>query len=291
MDRDLQERDQQDDLRGTEATRGLLDSLLANSWLYHASSDYKALLDFVVRLRNFAPFNAMLLQIQKPGLTYAASAADWWAKFERQPKDDARPLLILWPFGPVALVYDIMDTEGKDIPPNVSRFAASGPITESKIAQLRERTAQKNIIWHDLDAGDAKAGSIRCEKRATSPREQSTYRLSVNRNHPPPARFATLVHELAHLLLGHLGADAKLGVPKRARPDHWLKELEAESVAYVVCRRNGVAPMSETYLANFVNQDTTTDDLDIYRIMRAAGRIEHLLGLTAQVTFTGPAGP
>jgi len=32
------------------------------------------LLNFVIRLRNFAPFNAMLLQVQKPGLRFAASA-------------------------------------------------------------------------------------------------------------------------------------------------------------------------------------------------------------------------
>ena len=55
----------------------------------------KDLLDFVVRLRNFAPFNAMLLQVQKPGPTYAASAVGWLARFDRKPKDGARPLLIL----------------------------------------------------------------------------------------------------------------------------------------------------------------------------------------------------
>ncbi len=96
----------------TEEARSLLDQLLADSRLYTRSADYKALLDFVVRLRNFAPFNAMLLQVQKPGLTYAASAYDWRERFGRTPKEGARPLLILWPFGPVVLVYDVLDTEG-----------------------------------------------------------------------------------------------------------------------------------------------------------------------------------
>jgi hypothetical protein len=57
-----------------ETTRSLLDTLLTEARLYRTTADYKALLDFVVRLRNFAPYNAMLLQVQKPGLTYAASA-------------------------------------------------------------------------------------------------------------------------------------------------------------------------------------------------------------------------
>ena len=56
------------DLLETEAARALLDQLLADSRLYRTGKDYRALLDFVIRLRNFAPFNAMLLQVQKPGL-------------------------------------------------------------------------------------------------------------------------------------------------------------------------------------------------------------------------------
>ena len=43
----------------TEEVRSLLDQLLADSRLYTRSVEYKGLLDFVVRLRNFAPFNAI----------------------------------------------------------------------------------------------------------------------------------------------------------------------------------------------------------------------------------------
>jgi len=39
---------------------------------------------------NLAPFNAMSLQVQKQGLTYAASAVGWLARFDRKPKDGAR---------------------------------------------------------------------------------------------------------------------------------------------------------------------------------------------------------
>src|SRR5436305_12439091 len=102
-----------------DETTSLLARLLAESRLYKQTKDYKDLLDFVIRLRNFAPFNAMLLHVQKPGLSYAASARDWHDLFGRWPKDGARPLLILWPFGPVALVYDVQDTEGKELPEGV----------------------------------------------------------------------------------------------------------------------------------------------------------------------------
>jgi hypothetical protein len=127
-------------------TRALLDTLLTDSRLYRTSAAYKELLDFVVRLRNFAPFNAMLLQVQKPGLTYAASAADWWTRFGRKPKEGTMPLLILWPFGPVALVYDVTDTEGKELPRDVTSFSAHGPIDETALAAFRERTRSKEYL-------------------------------------------------------------------------------------------------------------------------------------------------
>ena len=64
----------QQDLFDPDVVRSLLDQLLADARLYKSGKDYKELLNFVVRLRNFAPFNAMLLQVQKPGLRLAASA-------------------------------------------------------------------------------------------------------------------------------------------------------------------------------------------------------------------------
>src|SRR2546422_3049424 len=126
----------QQELFETKAARSLLDQLLADSRLYTQSKDYKELLDFVVRLRNFAPFNAMLLQVQKPGLSYAASARDWRERFRRWPKEGARPLLILWPFGPVALVYDVMDTEGEPLPRDVASFFARGNLDEGKLSSF-----------------------------------------------------------------------------------------------------------------------------------------------------------
>ena len=82
----------------TDVERSLLADLLERSRLYHTSKDYLELLGFVSRLRNFAPFNAMLLQIQRPGLTYAASEYDWRTRFNRAIKGGRPP-----PVDPLAL--------------------------------------------------------------------------------------------------------------------------------------------------------------------------------------------
>lgn len=276
------------DLFGDDAARSLLDQLLEDSRLYRTSKDYKDLLDFVVRLRNFAPFNAMLLQVQKPGLSYAASARDWRERFGRYPKEGARPLLILWPFGPVALVYDVQDTEGRPLPEDVSSFVARGSIDESALQAFQPLLMRKNIDLGWVDAGDRGAGLIRVVRRAANDKEATQYRIHINRNHGAPVKFTTLAHELGHLVLGHLGPDRKLSVPARPALSHAQQELEAESVAYIVCERNGVQSKSQTYLSNFVGADTTVKDLDVYQVMRAAGQVETMLELAAHAKFDRP---
>ncbi|WP_038171287.1 ImmA/IrrE family metallo-endopeptidase [Verrucomicrobium sp. BvORR106] len=270
-----------------DVARSLLDQLLEDSKLYKTSTDYFELLEFTKRLRNFAPFNAMLLHVQKPGLRYAASAYDWKERFGRSPKENARPLLILWPFGPVALVYDVQDTEGKDLPIDVDTFFARGAITAKQLSGVIEKMNRRNIDCTFFDGGDGNAGSIRVEKAPTT-KEGGLYSMQLNRNHNAPVQFVTIAHELAHLFLGHLGPDRKLNIPERPRPDHAKEELEAESVAYLVCGRNGVESKSQAYLTHFVEANTTVDSLDLYQVMRAAGQIETLLGLASHTRYQKP---
>ena len=79
------------DIFEVEESRSLLGKLFADSRLYTTREGYKELLEFATKLRNFAPFNAMLLQVQKPGLAYAASAHEWQVSFNRKPEEGARP--------------------------------------------------------------------------------------------------------------------------------------------------------------------------------------------------------
>jgi len=279
---------EQQDLFATEAVRSLLDQLLTDSRLYTQSKDYKDLLDFVVRLRNFAPFNAMLLQVQKPGLSYAASARDWRERFGRIPKPGVRPLLILWPFGPVALVYDVLDTEGDPLPKDVASFFAHGPIDEKQMKAFIPLMNKKGIELCRVDAGDGSAGEIHVVVRTVEEKKTRGYRIHINRNHTSAVQFASLAHELGHLFLGHMGPDRTLNVPQRPRIDKSQVELEAESVAFLVCARNGVTSKSETYLKDYVAKNTTVDQIDLYQVMRAAGQVETMLGLVAQTRYDQP---
>lgn len=267
--------------------RSLLDQLLEDSRLFKSSQGYFDLLEFIARMRNFAPFNALLLQIQKPGLQFAASKHDWRERFQANVKEGARPLLILWPFGPVALVYDVVDLVGGNIPVDAHAFVAKGAITEEIITAFIGKMESRNIVVGITDSGDAEAGSIHMTASPKNEKIRGCYKIEINGNHSAPVRFVTIAHELAHLFLGHLGQDKKWGVKNRRR-NEVQKELEAESVAFLVAKRNGVESRSESYLTNYVRDNPAMDDVDFYQLTRAAGQIENLLGIAAHTRFDPP---
>jgi len=89
---------------------------------------------------SFAICHLAVLETAPAGMRFAASADDWAKLFNRAVKDGARPLLILWPFVPVALVYDVADTDGAPLPEDVlSPFRASGPITQERLNRFAKR--------------------------------------------------------------------------------------------------------------------------------------------------------
>ena len=281
---------QTDIFQAEDESRSLLTELLETSKIYHNTKDYKELLDFVNRLRNFAPFNAFLLQLQKPGLRFASSEYDWKVKFNRTVKECARPLIILWPFSPVALVYDIEDTEGEKLPVDVERaFHASGSIEDKNILEYIGLLAKLGIDLKLIEYGSANAGFVQkvleVGRQSSDAKQQPEYRIRLNEKDNPNVQFATLIHELAHLYLGHLGADKYLKIKDRSHTVHSERELEAESVSYIVCCRNGVKSKAESYLADYVEQHTTVDNIDLYTLLKVAGQIETLLNLAEHTKF------
>lgn len=259
--------------------RTLIDQLIAATKLYNSGEAIKELFAFTIKLREFAPFNAMLLHIQKPGLTHAATAQDWHKRFGRVPKKGARPLLILRTKGPVDFVFDILDTEGRDVPVDAFAFPTFGNLTDNRFTEFMRSVKKERIDIVTLDAGDGQAGWIRLLAASKAKTGKNLYQLAYNRNHDAATRFVTVAHELAHLYLGHLGLDAGRRVPDRRDTPHALMEVEAEMAAYLVAMRNGLKPRSETYLANYKG---AFEDLNLYAVTRAANAVETAMGIAAQ---------
>lgn len=261
-----------------EKDRALIEQLIAATRLYRSGAAIKELLDFTIRLRRFAPFNALLLHIQKPGLTFAATATDWHKRFGRQPKEGARPLLVMRTMGPVDFVFDVQDTTGRDVPQSIYNFPTLGQLSDAQFEAITRKIIGQGIRLVPLDHGDARAGWIKRVKEPKTPKDKAIYRLAYNLNHPAPTRLVTIAHELAHLYLGHLGEDGGFKVKGRKHRDLAAREVEAEMAAYLVSRRNGLVPRSESYLADYQGAFA---NLDLYAVMRAANRVEELIGVAA----------
>ena len=270
-----------------EVCRNLLTALLAESSLYHTSKEFKELIEFTGRLRNVAPFNAMLLHIQRPGAQYVATAYDWRNRFGRTIIEDTRPLLILYPFGPVALVHDVADTKGDPLPDIVlNPFPAIGKMTEGVLKGFLARLERRRVEIRNAEFGAGMAGRIRKFKKVSAPlpgektaRVNITYQLTLNSKHDPNQQFTTIVHELAHLFLGHLGDDDKLKIKVRLGLPHGKQEIEAEAAAYLVCKRNGIEARPQGYLHSYMGGNDPAHYPDLYAVMKAVGLIETLLGI------------
>lgn len=259
--------------------RALVDQLIADTQLYDSAKATKDLLEFTVRLRHIAPFNAMLLNIQKPGLSFAARPRDWWERFRRRPKPYARPLVVLRNFGPVEFVYDVLDTEGEPLPEAAFSFPTDGEVSKGWLAAVEHKLnrVEIRILW--LDRGDYTAGHARRLTSHGDKERLERFEVGVNRNHPPAAQLVTLAHELAHIFLGHCGSDQKRGVKFNRPEDLALREVEAETVAYLVAKRTGVSPRSESYLDHYKG---AYDQLDLHRILKVSSAVEKQLDLPFQ---------
>jgi hypothetical protein len=72
-----------------DAAKRALDELFALAGQYRSSADYMALLRFISRFRFYAPFNAMLVNVQMPGATYVAPAHRWLHEHRRRIRPGA----------------------------------------------------------------------------------------------------------------------------------------------------------------------------------------------------------
>lgn len=262
-----------------------LDALFYRAKEYRRTEEYKSFLDFVGRFSMYSPYNNALLHVQNPGVQYTATRRQWRDRFDRAVKPNSRPYVILQPGGPVMLVYDLTQTsplsdEGKDLPKKVTDpFEVEGSLSEHKWKQTLQNCKQERVaVREDSKLHNQHGGRIEGEKRPARQNGSCNpiYLITLNANLELESRFVALAHELAHLFLGHLGADD--GAWWDGRPDtpKSQKELEAESVAYLVARRVNLHSVSERYLHWYVQAEGSDDLLPHVRIRQVLDVVKYI---------------
>jgi IrrE N-terminal-like domain len=277
-----------------DAARRALDDLFTNANQYRSAKAFRELVDFVARLRFYSPFNAMLIHIQMSGAKYAAPAHRWTRDYRRRIKPGARPLVILQPMGPVMFVFDVADTEplpnAPPLPAEVERpFEVRRGNIGGELTSTVENAKRDGISVTENRAGSQSAGSIQFAPGGNPLRFQiqfkpkpehlnvpRRYALLLNSNLSAEARYATLVHELAHLYCGHLGTPNDKWWPDRRGLPHAAREFEAESVCYLVCERLGIKNPSDEYLGGYLGSNQEIPPISLDCVMKAAGLIERM---------------
>lgn len=286
-----------------EEVKSNLDELFSNVENFRETGSFQQMLDFVSRFKGVSPYNAFLLYQQRPGVKYVLNASQWAKKHKRIIKPNARPLIILVPFGPVDYVYDVSDTYAEGNPYNPSLFEETdeeflasviepykteGYEPKSEMVKLEESMKFHGIIIDpNFKVGNSFAGQIEVLNKDYHPKMQYCYKdieITITANYLLSVRdkakcgesFATTVHELGHLFCHHL-----MAIPPKAWDirslDHTAEEFEAEAVSYIVCERLGIKSPAANYLNGYYKKNKTIPDISVETIFTACNMILNMI--------------
>ena len=263
--------------RSPDDSRRMLDELVSRALAYSTSGELKELLEFSRRFPHLAPYNAMLLHVQNPGIRYALRAPKWEGEYGRRVKPGARPYVILQTMGPVAFVFDVSDTEpdgplARPLPEAVTNpFPVRGQPPLSALRNLMKACPAVGIVIEERDYATAQAGRV---ERVRG--HAHDFHVLLNVKHTDAQKLGTLAHELGHVFCGHLGATENGWWPDRRGMDLTVREFEAEAVAYFVTERMALDIGAVDYLAGYLDKDSPLPDYSLETVLKSVGKVEEM---------------
>lgn len=268
------------------------------------SEKYKAYLSSMSKFHNYSLNNTILISMQKPDATLVAGYQAWKKNHGRQVKRGEKGIKIIAPapykvkterdvIDPntqkavldadgkpqketveierpsfrVATVFDVSQTEGKEIPTLGVEELTGSVDGYGKFLTALEQTSPVPVGFEEITGG-AKGYFHTAENR-----------IAIQEGMSEIQTVKTLIHEMAHATL-HAGKD-------REKFDTRTKEVQAESVAYTVCQHYGIetSDYSFGYIAGWSTGKETAElkaSLETIRSTSSGliGRIDgHLLDL------------
>ena len=209
------------------------------------SEKYKQYLYTMSKFHHYSFNNTILIAMQKPDATLVAGYSAWKQKFHRQVKKGEKGITILAPvklkekeegnskmeaendekehkihllFRPVS-VFDVSQTEGEPLPSlGVDELTGNAKGYDA-FMQAMSKLSPVPIRFDEIKGG-AKGYYHTVDKEIVIKKDMSELQT-----------MKTCVHEVSHALLHDRDKMKNEGIEK----DQQTKEVEAESVAYVVC--------------------------------------------------------
>lgn len=222
------------------------------------SEKYKKYLNTMSKFHNYSPNNLILIAMQKPDASHIAGFQSWQKNFDRHVKKGEKGIKILAPSPyqitvnkevkdanglavigqdgrpemqevkmtvpayKLATVFDVSQTEGKELPTITQELTGNVKNFDLFINAV-EGISHVPIRYENISSG---------AKGYFSPGNQE---IVINEGMPKMQTVKTLVHELAHSKLHDVKAN-----PDFIKKDQRTREVEAESVAYTVCKYYGL---------------------------------------------------
>ncbi len=270
---------------GGERERSCLDEHFSRTTVCQNSKEYIDLLKFITKFTKYSPLNCYLIYIQNPFSRYVATANQWLKKFGRKVKPEAKPIVILAPMAPVLFVYDAESTEGKPLPKSLMNpLDSKGRLSDLVWNNTLDNCARDLIKIYER--GDSPPDSEVVETLAKAEPVQisedeiyaALYSIKLNKDDSITRKYAIVVHGLAHLYCGHLGSDKNAWWMNRQKclDTQVQREIEAESISYLVCKRQKIETPATKYLLDFTKENIELPEFSLDVILRVAGHIENM---------------
>ena len=269
-----------------------IDQLFYNIFSLKNSKEFKKFLQFLQRMPGHAPFNTALVYAQNPNCFYYATAKQWRKRFRREIRNNARPLIILFPFGPVDFVYDYEDTFGEEIVKEdiLNWWGENTGEFDERILENTIRMCSKNDLYHRVVEGSKYLRADLFSPLGYAAFDRAGKREIVLNNRYNDKdlmieEYGVLCHEIAHHLLGHLGgreADRKKGwvkISDRSNLEEKIEELEAELAAWIVFDAWGIEKRSARYMASWVFDEKDRAGMNMSVVFKTANIIKSWAGV------------
>ena len=237
------------------------------------------MLDTAARFHHYSANNVFLIMVQRPDATRIAGYRTWQSRGRQVRKgehgitilapcrykvetDDGEDSWVLRGFT-TATVFDISQTDGEDLD-EIRPALLEGEAPAGLYAALAEMVNAQGFelvnCWSEQASEDT-IGSA--NGRTDFGARTVTLRYGLS----DAQRTKTLAHELGHILCGH---ESELFGGCRGR-----LEVEAESVAYIVCQATGMVTdgYSLPYLATWAAGDLEKVRQTAEKVVKVAGSI------------------
>lgn len=270
--------------------RSSIDRLFKDIKDYTTGPEFLKKLQFYTQFPYLGAYNAALVAEQRPGARFVLTAREWKRR-GRKIKHNARPVMILLPFYPVEFLFDVSDTDpifestydNEIIEDIIHEHLSSCSFSPSYYWENLYNNMPKFGISHNtnyhvgalIQAETIASHSVHIRVRALKNfvvNYKSNFIISIDSKADQVEALALTFHELAHIFCHHINHNwwkDRLCTTEE-------KEFEAETVAFLVCRRLDIDYNPVKYLAGYVDVDCKIPDISLDSVFRAVDLIEQM---------------